>query len=94
MISVTHVDNATNYDNSMVNKNDVLEGLQIYNAKAQMLDGQYDVKVTGMDGTAKDFGTALYDSTYDRLVFTNKQDVTKEEIALPQVVNIMLSLKK
>ena len=74
----------------VIDKNDVLGTLQIYNAKAMGLDtATYDVKAKLTDGTDKEFGkTQAYVTETDRLVWVNSGDT---DLELPKVTIITLS---
>jgi hypothetical protein len=85
-LSVARSTMATNYDNDHVNNNDILDNVQIYNAKALGLDQTFNVSVTTADGkTTQPFGTATYNATFERLQFTNMQDITKNDIWMTDI---------
>lgn len=66
--SLTHVLFAQNYPQGVVNMNDLLGGLFIYNANALNLKGTYNVSVTTTEGTSKINAQGVYDAYTDRLV--------------------------
>jgi len=82
-LSVDLLAQATHYADSRVNRNDALGKVEIYNAKAQGLDGSFSVTAHLKDGTGRLLGPARYDALADRLVYAGGQDV-----GLPDLANL------
>mgnify|MGYP006893250442 CR=1 FL=1 len=84
-LQMTQVIPATNYNSSIVNLNDALNSLFIYNAAAMGMDkSSYWVKVFfAWDGGWKDFGATTYNIVTDRITFTNDRALFGE-IYLPK----------
>lgn len=78
---------------AVVDTNDVLGTLQIYNAAAQGLNtGTYNVVATKLDGTTTiDLGaTMAYEATSDRLVWTAAAE-GQDPVNLPEITTITLT---
>lgn len=91
-IEITQAAKADTYENNMVNQNDVLESVHIYNAAALGINTGYTVSVVmGADPTV--LNDAVYDATWDRLTFTNDKSVYAQDLQLPHVLSIQLTRK-
>ena len=73
---------------AVVDTNDVLGALHVYNAAAQTLTGSYTVQATKLDGTTTmDLGTTTaYDASMDRLVWTAADG--SDPANLPEIASI------
>jgi hypothetical protein len=68
---------ASNYEDNVVNQNDILQSVFINNAGALNLNANsFNVKLYLSDETTVDYSHATYDAKWDRLEFTNT-DATK-----------------
>lgn len=61
-------------DKKRVNANDALGRVEIYNGKAQGLDGTFTV-VAGTDDGDVNLPDATYDAVSDRLIFVGDKDI-------------------
>ena len=69
------ITNATKFNFNVINDNDELGIVQIYNAKSMSLDKNYTVTATFMNNTVADLpNEAYYDAFTDRLVTQNHND--------------------
>lgn len=86
-LTVTATKKASNFDNNIVNKNDLLQSVYIYNAAALNLNANsFNVKVFKADESSTMFADATYDAKFDRLAFTNaNKDLS---IELPNIARI------
>lgn len=63
---------ASSAPSNIVNENDILESIYIYNAAALNLNANtYNVNVFKPDETSFKLADATYDAAWDRLAFTN-----------------------
>jgi alpha-glucosidase (family GH31 glycosyl hydrolase) len=83
-VNITQHTSASKYDNNVVNNNDGLNTIQIYNAAAQGLNANFTTEATMKDGTLMTLADAIYDAVSDRLVFTNDVE-TVANLWLPQI---------
>jgi len=65
-----------------INANDYLGGVEIYNAAEWLMNVPYKVTATRIDGSILFLTDAIYDKTTDRLVYTNDQHGSDDEISL------------
>jgi hypothetical protein len=70
-IDFEHTENATSYSstNNVINKNDILGSLRIYNAKSSGINSNYTVAIERIDGTSLPYEDATYDSTDEFLTW-------------------------
>lgn len=78
-------------NDGVINANDILSTLEIYNAAAYGMNNAngYSVQATFEDGTFKTLVDASYDAKSDRLIYT----APKEGLKLPLLAQIVLSRK-
>jgi len=95
-LTIDHLFNATNYGtDNVVNMNDNLGNIEIYNAAAQGFSAanNYTVQGTKLDGTTQTQFTfeMYYETTSDRLVADRASD--EEDILLPAYASLLFTKK-
>jgi hypothetical protein len=89
--SMDQLKKASSFACNIVNFNDVLGQLVIYNAAAMnMASNDYNVEVNLNDGSKVIFNNAIYNAQWDRLEFLNS-DEFKPAIELPNVSTIIFT---
>lgn len=71
-LGITQAATASSVTSNIVNENDILESIYIYNAAALNMNANtYNVNVFKPDETSFKLADATYDAAWDRLAFTN-----------------------
>lgn len=76
-----------------INANDFLGGIEIYNAAEWLMNVPYSVEAELDDGSKLPLTDAYYDKTTDRLVYTNDQHGSDNEISLAELYIIYFTRK-
>lgn len=82
---------ATGITDGHVNNNDLLTGIQVYNAAALQINADFTVQSTTQNGENVDLADAKYDAKSDRLVFAQNDGTS---IWLPQLKTLTFTRKQ
>lgn len=92
-LNLNQLKEATQYQSSMVNKNDLLGSIEIYNGKAMGLDATYTTSAKLRDGTEIPLADATYDSATDRLIKVAETSAVLDRLILAKIESVTLSRK-